>query len=613
MKKNLLIAAIAITALASCTSNDFVGDTGPQTSSGTVGAIKFSSTTPAITRGTSADAAKINYLFKVFGMKTVGETDQRVFATASSGVTPYDVWFVDNTNNSTTSNSSNWEYVGASGQTYGTTNYTVTLQANQTIKYWDNAATAYYFQAWSDLNDSENKVNISAIDKNRMTIAGTPAKLANLYISDLQTGAPASFASNVVQFTFRKAATKVRLGIYETVPGYQVRNVKFKYTDANSTDQESTSNAILQGKFVGSSSSSATFTVSYDETSKRAVLTPTDNSSNTTFFDFGAFTTGTETCLGEASTSPTWANNNVTDHYISVLPNTTSTNIADMTLKIDYQLYNSASGETINLTNQTAIVPAAYMSWKPNYAYTYLFKITDDKLTPITLDAVVIQDGEGNQETITTVDNPSITTFGVIVNSSDAFKNYVTGNNEYQIPSGGDKLDIYATFMQGTNVLTPQLTSSNKTNYVKVYTVDYKTGATDEEKAEKPITELSVANAIEHTGGVITATEITSSNATTYFATSPAAVETVPGEDGTTKTINAVKLEGAKTAGKYAVEIVTYEEVTGLTVGTSVVTGYYTLAEEVYTKITTENTTAADNTKYYKQVKTYKVIKVVAP
>ena len=167
--------------------------------------------------------------------------------------------------------------------------------------------------------------------------------------------------------------------------------------------------------------------------------------------------------------------------------------------------------------------------------------------------------------------------------------------------------------MQGVNVLTPQLTSSDKANYVTVYFVDYKTGATEAEKAEKPITELSVANAIEHTGGLITATAIQNEN-NIYFANDagdvPAPVTSVPAEDGTTKTINAVKLPGVITAGKYAVEIVTYEEVTGLTVGTSVVTGYYTLASEEYTKITAENTTAASQTTYYKQVKTYKVITV---
>ena len=48
-----------------------------------------------------------------------------------------------------------------------------------------------------------------------------------------------------------------------------------------------------------------------------------------------------------------------------------------------------------------------------------------------------------------------------------------------------------------------------------------------------------------------------------------------------------------------------YEQVTGLTVGTSVVTGYYTKSSEAYTKITTEGTKAAEGTFYYKRIGTW--------
>jgi len=470
-KKQLFLAATAI-LLASCTDTTYLGDQAAITNGS--GVISFGSSSPAVTRAESYGseaAAKLEYKFRVFGVKTMGTgtspTDQRVFATNATGVYPYDVWFVNGSSNSTASNSSNWEYVGANGQTYGTTGHTVTLTADQTIKYWDYSATAYNFQAWSDINAADSKVNVSAIDKNTMTIKGTPTQLANFWISDLQTGAPASFTSKVVQFTFRKAATKVRLGIYEIVPGYQVNNVKFYYTD--DTEKSSTSNAILDGKFVGTSSSSETFNVTYDATTHRAVIEPSDaTTSNKTFFDFGEFTTGTTAVLGETSTSPTWANSAVSDHYISVMPNTASGNIDNMTLKIDYTLYNSVSGESIEIKGATAIVPAAYMTWKPNYAYTYLFKITDDKLNPITLDAVVIDDGEGKQETITTVTNPSITTYQ---NGSD-----VTTKNEYNAG------DIYVVVGNGT-VLTVGTDA-------KLYT------ATADAGYPGGITEASVANAI---------------------------------------------------------------------------------------------------------------------
>ena len=173
-KKQLFLAATAI-LLASCTDTTYLGDQAAITNGS--GVISFGSSSPAVTRAESYGseaAAKLEYKFRVFGVKTMGTgtspTDQRVFATNATGVYPYDVWFVNGSSNSTASNSSNWEYVGANGQTYGTTGHTVTLTADQTIKYWDYSATAYNFQAWSDINAADSKVNVSAIDKNTMTI-----------------------------------------------------------------------------------------------------------------------------------------------------------------------------------------------------------------------------------------------------------------------------------------------------------------------------------------------------------------------------------------------------------------------------------------------------------
>ena len=471
MKKYYLLAT-ALAALVSCSSDEFTGD--PSSTPQGNSAIQFSSNAPKVTRTNSTDAAKLNYQFKVFGVKTLSSgDDQRVFATASSGVTPYDVWFVDNTASSTTSNSSNWEYVGTSGQKYGTiigaNDYQVELSADQTIKYWDYSASAYNFQAWSDLNTSENKVSISAIDKNTMTISGTPAKLANLYIADLVTiSSPTSGTTpSVVPFTFRKAATKVRLGIYETVPGYDVKTVTFHYNDGEA--KTSTANAYLTGQFIGDRTASASVKVTYSGTPQKAIIAPEGDTYNKTYFDFGSFDSSTK--IGESASTPTWANPS-TDNYINVFPNTS--NVGEMTLTVDYTLSNTASGETIAVTGKTAKVPAAYMTWRPNYAYTYLFKITDDLLTPITLDAVVIEDGEGKQETITTVTEPSITTYA---NASN-----VTVDNEYK-PGA----NIYVTVEKGSSVVT---LSTTGTINAKLYTATLESGSIQE------ITEASVANVL---------------------------------------------------------------------------------------------------------------------
>lgn len=104
------------------------------------------------------------------------------------------------------------------------------------------------------------------------------------------------------------------------------------------------------------------------------------------------------------------------------------------------------SREEINVKNATATVPKEYTAWKHGYAYTYIFKIsentngttgtpgTDDQgLTAISFNAVVLDDEEtGKQETITTVSDPSITTYakGEINNEYKTNDNiYVSVNN----------------------------------------------------------------------------------------------------------------------------------------------------------------------------------------
>lgn len=488
MKKNLFLAALAFVAVASCTSDDFVGENTPPTTCNQADAIQFTSEAPRITRTTAEDAAKLNYQFKVFGVKTVGTSDQRVFATNTSGVAPYDVWFDGaSSGNTTTSNSSNWEYVGGVGE-HGTASFKVTLNTEQTIKYWDYSASEYNFQAWSDVNTGTgNSVSVSEITKNTMTISGTPAQLANFYLADLQTIVQSNNSTTtavnayggIVQLTFRKAATKVRLGIYETIPGYVVKDIKFYYASKASN---STTNAILDGKFVGNSTDSKEFTVSYgSDAPKKAILTPTGTSSNTTYFDFGTFTSSADIGIGTSSTSPTWASaDNSTNNYINVLPNTATANIAPMLLYVDYTLYNSISGETINVKGAKAAVPAAYMIWNPNYAYTYLFKISDNTngttgptvgtspegLYPITFDAIIAAtDDGGTQGTITTVSTPSITTYqaGSVTDNGIEYKTgtpiYLTVEDQATgalktLTDGGSAMGAVQVYSLGTTAKT---------------------------------------------------------------------------------------------------------------------------------------------------------------
>ena len=107
-------------------------------------------------------------------------------------------------------------------------------------------------------------------------------------------------------------------------------------------------------------------------------------------------------------------------------------------MKLSYTLTAPVTGETIVINDKTAVIPSQYLQWKSGYAYTYLFKITDDDLYPITFDAVEIAGEDGAAEYITIVNEPSITTFGV----KDS--KYTAEKNEYE-----NGTDIYATFVKG--------------------------------------------------------------------------------------------------------------------------------------------------------------------
>ena len=596
--KNKLFLATAILALASCADNTYLGDE-EITKPDNRGVISFGSSTPSLTRAerTGATAAgDLGYKFKVYATKTVSSVTSNVFASGAyptSDIANYDadlvaywVWYNATTAGTTTSNTSNWEYVGAAG-THGTTDHLATLTYDQSIKYWDNNADKYEFVAYSA---TVSGATISKYQTSGFTVAATPTQLAGLYIADkkeILKNTP-EFAHEV-KFTFRRAATKVRLGIYETVPGYKVKDVKFHYN----TNQNSTTNAILDGKFVGNSSESKTFNVTYDATTKKAQIEPSEPAStNTTYYDFGTFTSNGENYLGETSTSPTWANANVSDHYIAVFPNTVSTNVDNMTLTIDYTLINTVSGETIDITGATATVPAAYMTWNPNFAYTYLFKITDNKLTPITFDAVTIDDGEGNQQTITTVDNPSITTYqkGAIVNEYNA-------GNIYVVVGEGTALTV------GTNA--------------KLYTAEAADGYAG------GITEASVVNALENgtedNSGTPTTWTVTDANSKTLVVSSASgltAFSSIPAGDsptGVALTVNGAYFN-ASAGTNYVFEyikVATYKAATGTYVeGTT----YYT-DNTGATEVDTSSFTAETNVSSYFVVddpeeKHYKVIKV---
>lgn len=76
----------------------------------------------------------ISKTFKVWGYKTTGGNYTSGFNQSQNVMDAYTVNWTQQTANTTSSNTADWEYVGI---------------ANQTIKYWDYSATSYRFFAYS--------------------------------------------------------------------------------------------------------------------------------------------------------------------------------------------------------------------------------------------------------------------------------------------------------------------------------------------------------------------------------------------------------------------------------------------------------------------------------
>ena len=473
MKKNLFLAALALVAFASCSDDNFVGENGPNGPLGDGdGAIVFNSGTKAITRADhmGADAASLlNNKFIVGGFKGDGTTMTEVFDN-------YTVEWGANTAGKTTSNTSDWEYVGK------TPAATSKITGSQTIKYWDYSTTQYDFAAFSTGNvstvntsgtASAGVIVITPITKASpyagptYLIKGFAEDLAKCYISDLVTAYKPADYQKEVQLTFRNLATKVRVALYETIPGYSVKNVKF-YTD-NTTTLATGASATSATLFAPNTGETDVFYAKVNAT----VNFPTIGSANKAKSDYNkahvtmepiasgstkskAFGTLNYTTkddreaagsyLARTSTNPTFAGTAADNYYTSVLPNESGTVLE---LRVDYTLVSTdGSGEEITIHGATAYVPLIYTTWKPNYAYTYIFKISDNTngwtstvatdpsgLFPITFDAVVVDAQENEQATITSVATPSITTYQP-GHDYDAQETYAAGNIYVQVMTG---------------------------------------------------------------------------------------------------------------------------------------------------------------------------------
>ena len=453
MKKYLIFAASAL-ALASCSSDDFLGENPGNVQNATT-AINFGGEAGKISRTTSNTGSAPEMLgkeFKIYGVKsgTTSGTDYNpVFK-------DYLLWY-DDANKNTTTNKSGWEYVGNAG-THGS----ATLHSNQTIKFWDYASADYRFVAGAPstaftftpgTNNTLESATITGLSGHitANTESGTDPKTEPnpVYVAKPVVVSSDNYKQPVT-FTFVRHQTKVRVGIYETIPGYKISSIRFYPYEENSDAFSSTSsqNIILTtttGYFKGGSSvsgkinydwSEPKYTFEYETTG----LTPSKNWYGGKFANGVPATVSTEADIENLYGTDADMESN---GYFTVLPTPSGTQAAPILIKCDYTLTaDDQSSETIEVKGATAAIPEAYSKWNTNTLYTYLFKISENTngytgsddpshvgLYPITFEAAVEAQQFGMEGTITTFTTPSITTHqeGSVVENSGI--KYVTGKD----------------------------------------------------------------------------------------------------------------------------------------------------------------------------------------
>lgn len=583
MNKYFLYAA-SVLALASCSSDDFLGENSGNGQNAANSVINFGGGTTKTTRATSNSTYKIDDLkkngFWVYGTKHSATEDNT--ATNDQAVyTNYLLSYTEGSANHTQSNTAGWEYVGVDNKDYRA-NVTPKVDEAQTIKYWDYSAVAYTFYAATAKPEDvkEGKVIIKktledADAKGTVYTKGYEVTLKDganwdqLYFADRKVINKSKDAEHAkhdvyggeVNFTFRNALTKVRVAMYEIVPGYSVSIDKFYYTK----DGESTQTTVATDKFTADANNTpletSTEGVKYKvvyyndkdadgqlENQPKMLPNATGAGSKKTVFKIGdgetligsADDTKSGTKLSTVITTPTYDTNG--GKYTLFMPQ--ADNDKTLNLKVDYTLTSlDGSKEQIHVKGATATIPAKYLCWRPNYAYTYIFKISDNTngstggdgdpagLYPITFDASVVVTENGNAEFISAMGKSTITTFAV---NNDG--TYQHNNADYKEGS-----TLYATVV-GNDKATVKLSATN----TKLYKVD--NSIVDDASLSESLVANWIAN--DKTNGKLTEVNLTNESF----------VNEVPAEDGNGHTITldpatALKVPSIE-AGKYVIEYI---------------------------------------------------------
>lgn len=297
------------------------------------GAVDNSKTQTAGTRATNLS----NYVktFRVYGYKnTAYDAGTGSYSGLQTVFGNYIVNYLSTSAGSTLSNQYGWEYVGGS----------------QTIKYWDFSATAYRFAAYAPAAG----VTVAHPDADHLRFSfqvdGTANDLiyySQLWFSDNSLSYTA-YGQPVV-LTFVPPLCKVRICfVNDEGDAVTTSDLVYLQTDRTSIRFKPTDGSTIaqKGEFA------VTYPLTGAGTTETVEVMPETNTAD-----------GLEAITEPYEEADKLAFAYNTRRWYKLLPIATQ---GTYTLSLTY-----------NGSLRSAVVPAEFMSWKPGYEYTYVFKLTD--------------------------------------------------------------------------------------------------------------------------------------------------------------------------------------------------------------------------------------------
>lgn len=299
--------------------------------------------------------------FKVWGFKNTGNdvnypTYQMVFPTSG-----YAVEWEANSAATTTTNTSNWEYI-------------LTSYPDQTVKYWDLSAAAYRFAARTTSIEATEEIKENTLTHDTeltLTIPGLYSDnvadapyVSKLWFStgDYEHYPDKQFLKPVV-LEFVKPFSQVRFMFVSADPNVEIKDMElsdmlFKPTDNSGVGIDGS--VVVTYPITGS-----TLHETFDSAPKNKITGFTQDYVDIYYTSEEATAYNTEHHL--EPTDPgykTTADVKTPGKWYVVLP---------VSSQGSFTLSLSVYGEP-----RTAVVPAGYMTWKAGYQYTYIFKVSGD-------------------------------------------------------------------------------------------------------------------------------------------------------------------------------------------------------------------------------------------